>query len=106
MCCGGASRDQQLLPQEGDAGHYVTRRVCFVLVTHKNIDPLSHQHNKHSSTLLPHHSTHTHNRLRDKDMIARGEVPPDVEPGSELALFIIDGECPRCGWLVGVLECN
>eukprot|EP00877_Chromochloris_zofingiensis_P010513 jgi/Chrzof1/5715/Cz16g12240.t1 len=30
-------------------------------------------------------------------MAARGEVPPDVEEGSELALFIIDGECPRCG---------
>lgn len=28
-------------------------------------------------------------------MIARGEVPPGVEEGSELALFIIDGECPR-----------
>jgi hypothetical protein len=28
-------------------------------------------------------------------MIARGEVPPDVEEGSELAVFIIDGECPR-----------
>lgn len=28
-------------------------------------------------------------------MAARGEVPPDVEEGSELALFIIDGECPR-----------
>jgi hypothetical protein len=24
-------------------------------------------------------------------------LPPSVEPGSELALFIIDGECPRCG---------
>lgn len=36
-------------------------------------------------------------RLRDQALIARGEVPPDVEPGSELALFIIDGECPRCG---------
>ncbi|KAF6250584.1 hypothetical protein COO60DRAFT_796953 [Scenedesmus sp. NREL 46B-D3] len=36
-------------------------------------------------------------RLRDQAMVARGEVPPDVEQGSELALFIIDGECPRCG---------
>lgn len=36
-------------------------------------------------------------RLRDQALIARGEVPPDVEQGSELALFIIDGECPRCG---------
>jgi hypothetical protein len=37
-------------------------------------------------------------RLRDQAMIARGEVPPDVEQGSELALFIIDGECPRWVW--------
>jgi hypothetical protein len=38
-------------------------------------------------------------RLRDREMISRGEVPPDVEEGSELAIFIIDGECPRCAGL-------
>jgi len=42
-------------------------------------------------------------RLRNQEMIARGEVPPDVEQGSELAVFIIDGECPRLD--LGSMEC-
>eukprot|EP00879_Flechtneria_rotunda_P009600 GHRR01010047.1.p1 GENE.GHRR01010047.1~~GHRR01010047.1.p1 ORF type:complete len:259 (+),score=81.55 GHRR01010047.1:1595-2371(+) len=36
-------------------------------------------------------------RLQAQEMIARGELPPDIEEGSELAMFITDGECPRCG---------
>jgi hypothetical protein len=34
-------------------------------------------------------------RLRDRELVAPGKVPPGVEQGSELAVFIIDGECPK-----------
>lgn len=73
------------------------------LHTHPYAHPNTHPHTQHPHPQHrpkrpagpPVEPSRQSSRLRDAAMIARGEVPPGVEEGSELALFIIDGECPR-----------
>jgi hypothetical protein len=56
---------------------------------------LTHRQRKPRDRAASHEPSRTSGRLREREMLARGEVPPDVERGSELAQFIINGECPR-----------
>jgi len=54
-----------------------------------------HHHGRPKRPAEPQQPSRQSSRLRDRELIARGELPPDVEEGSDLAVFIIDGECPR-----------
>lgn len=60
---------------------------------------VNHPNDRPKRPAAPQQPSRQSSRLRDRELIARGELPPDVEEGSELAVFIIDGECPRYVYL-------
>lgn len=57
----------------------------------------SHRSKKPKVHKEPQEPTRRSARLQPGSSVGSSQLPPSVEPGSELALFMIDGECPRCG---------
>jgi hypothetical protein len=108
-------------PQTQNSVFSLHQASCTHVLTGHAPPPHTHTQNTHTHPTRcppcpPTHPTHPHPprpkrpddqpaepsrhsvRLADRDAVSRGEAPSGVEPGSELAMFIIDGECPRFVW--------